>query len=141
MSHHSPPFLPQDAIYNLFFRVFIRRQQIDRLHVSKVDIMTQEEDEQELAHIFLLLIAVQGLVALKLGADVGQLLINPLDFRLFGLAVPDIRYEHGQAAHAIASHGRHIGVREGKPVIRKRVLGIIRGWSGNRRRWMRGTLK
>ena len=57
--------------------------------MSKVDVMAEEEDEEQLADVLLLLVAVQGLVALELGADVGQLLVDPLDLGLLAFAVPD----------------------------------------------------
>lgn len=69
--------------YNLFLRVLVGAQQVDGLHVSKVDVMAQQEDEEQLADVLLLAVAVQSLVALELGADVGQLLVNPLDLCLF----------------------------------------------------------
>lgn len=50
--------------------------------MSKVDVVAQQEDEEQLADVLLLAVAVQSLVALELGADVGQLLVDPLDLRL-----------------------------------------------------------
>lgn len=50
--------------------------------MPKVDVVAQQEDEEQLADVLLLAVAVQSLVALELGADVGQLLINPLDLCL-----------------------------------------------------------
>ena len=47
--------------------------------MSKVDVMAEQEYEEQLADILLLAVAIQGLVPLKLGADVGQLFIDPLD--------------------------------------------------------------
>lgn len=47
--------------------------------------MSQQEDEEQLADILLLTIAIQCLVPLELGADVGQLLIDPLDLCLLAL--------------------------------------------------------
>jgi hypothetical protein len=49
--------------YNLLLGVLIRRQQIDRFHVPKINVMTKQEYKQQLANIFLLLIAVQRFVA------------------------------------------------------------------------------
>jgi hypothetical protein len=37
----------------------------------------------------------------------GLFLVDPLDLRLLGLAVPDVGDEDGQAAHPIAAHRRH----------------------------------
>ena len=75
--------------------------------MSEVDVVTEKEDEEQFADILFLLVAVQRLVALELGADVCQLFVDPLDLRLLGLAVPDVGDEDGQAAHAVASDGRH----------------------------------
>lgn len=76
----------EDLTHNLFLRVFVGGEQIDRLHVAKVDVMAEQEDEEQLAHVFLLLVAVQCLVPLELAADVGQLLVDALDFGLFTFA-------------------------------------------------------
>lgn len=50
--------------------------------MAKVDVMAKQENEEQLAHILLLAVSIQSLVALELGADVGQLLIDPFDLRL-----------------------------------------------------------
>lgn len=71
--------------YDLFLGVLVGAEQVDGLHVPKVDVMAEEEDEEQLADILLLAVAVQRLVALELGADVGQLLVDALDLRLFAL--------------------------------------------------------
>lgn len=68
--------------YYLFFCVLVGAQQVDCLHVAKVDVMAKQENEEQLAHILLLAVSIQSLVALELGADVGQLLIDPFDLRL-----------------------------------------------------------
>ena len=57
--------------------------------MAEVDVVSEQEDEEQLADVLLLLVAVQGLVALELGADVGQLLVDPLDLGLLAFAVPD----------------------------------------------------
>lgn len=54
--------------------------------MAKVYVMAEQEDEQQLAHVLLLLVAVQRLVPLEFTADVGQLFVDPLDFRLLALA-------------------------------------------------------
>lgn len=54
--------------------------------MAKVYVMSEQEDEEQLAHVLLLLVAVQGLVPLEFAADVGQLFVDPLDFRLLALA-------------------------------------------------------
>lgn len=67
--------------YNLLLCVLVGTEQVDGFHVSKVDVMAKQEDEEQLAYIFLLAVAVQGLVPLELGANVCQLFIDPLDLR------------------------------------------------------------
>lgn len=54
--------------------------------MAEVDVMTQEKNEQQLAHIFLLLIAVERLVAFEFTSNVRQLLVHALYFRLFAFA-------------------------------------------------------
>lgn len=56
--------------YNLFLRILIRRQQINSLHMSEINVMTKEENEQQLAHIFLFLISIECLVPFKFTANV-----------------------------------------------------------------------
>ena len=50
----------------MFLGVLVRRQQVDGLDVAEVDVVAEQEDEEELAHVLLLLVAVQRLVALEL---------------------------------------------------------------------------
>jgi len=57
---HTPK-APSLAYY-LFLCVFVGWEQVDRLHVAKVDVVAEEEDEEQLTHILLLLVAVQRLV-------------------------------------------------------------------------------
>jgi hypothetical protein len=54
--------------------------------VTEVDVVAQQKDEQQLADIFLLLVAVERLVAFELTSNVRELLVHALDFRLFALA-------------------------------------------------------
>lgn len=75
--------LKRFCTYNLLFRVLIGRQQIDCLHVAEVDVMTQQKNEQQFAHVFLLLITIQCLVAFEFTTNICQLLIDSLDFGLF----------------------------------------------------------
>ena len=56
----------QKAAYDLFLGVLVRREQVDGLDVAEVDVVAEQEDEEELAHVLLLLVAVQRLVALEL---------------------------------------------------------------------------
>ena len=50
----------------MFLGVLVRREQVDGLDVAEVDVVAEQEDEEELAHVLLLLVAVQRLVALEL---------------------------------------------------------------------------
>lgn len=49
--------------YNLFLRVLVGAEQVDSLHVSKVDVMAQKKDEEQLADILFLTVAVQSFVS------------------------------------------------------------------------------
>jgi len=51
--------------------------------VAKVDVMAEEKDEQQLANIFLLLIAVEGFVSFEFAPYIGQLLVYAFNLRLF----------------------------------------------------------
>lgn len=70
----------------MLLRVLVGRQKVDGLHVPKVNVMAEEKDKEQLADVFLLLIAIKGLVSFKFGSYVGQLLVDPLDFSLFTFA-------------------------------------------------------
>lgn len=63
--------------------VFVRRQQVDRLHLAEIDVMAEQKDEQQLADVLFLLVAVQRFVSFKFAPDVGELLVDTLDFRFF----------------------------------------------------------
>ena len=54
--------------------------------MTEIDVMAQQEDEQQLAHILLLLVTIQGFVALEFVSNVGQFLVDPLYFGLFAFA-------------------------------------------------------
>lgn len=54
--------------------------------MAKVDVVTKEENKQQLTHIFLLLITVEGFVAFKFAPNVRQLLVHSFHFRLFTFA-------------------------------------------------------
>lgn len=69
----------QAFTHNLLLCVLIGAEQIDSLHVAKVDVMAQQKDEQQFADILLLAVAIQRLVTFEFGADVGQLLVNTFD--------------------------------------------------------------
>ena len=52
----------QSETYNLFLCVFVGAEQINGLHVTEVNVVAQQENEQQFADIFLLLVAVQRFV-------------------------------------------------------------------------------
>ena len=110
-----------EQVADLLLRVLVGGEQVHGLHVAEVDVVAEEEDEEQLADVLLLLVAVQGLVPLELGPDVGQLLVDPLDLCLLGLAVADVGDEDGQAAHPVAAHRRHDGVEA------KGEVGVVDG--------------
>jgi hypothetical protein len=53
--------------------------------MAEVDVVTKEENEQKFANVFLFLITIQSLIPLEFGSDVGQFLVNALNFGLFAL--------------------------------------------------------
>jgi len=91
-------------IPNLLFGVFIRRDEIDSLEVTKVDIVSLDVNVEELAHIFLLLVPVE-ISRLELLSNIGQLLIHSLLLQFSGASIAQIRNELHQS-----SHRRHGGV-------------------------------
>lgn len=60
--------------------------------MTEVDVMAKQENEKQLAHVLLLLVTVQRFVAFELAPNVGQLLIDALDFGLFTFAYKGTRY-------------------------------------------------
>ena len=48
-----------------FLGVLVGGEQVDGLHLAEVDVVAEEEDEEQLAHILLLLVPVQRLVPLS----------------------------------------------------------------------------
>ena len=58
-------FVPSFVTYNLLLSVLVGGEQVDGLHLAEVDVVAEEEDEEQLAHILLLLVAVQRLVPLS----------------------------------------------------------------------------
>ena len=58
-------FVPSLFTYDLLLSVLVGGEQVDGLHLAEVDVVAEEEDEEQLAHILLLLVAVQRLVPLS----------------------------------------------------------------------------
>lgn len=54
--------------------------------MAKIDVMPKQKDEQQFAYIFLLLIAVQRFITFEFASNIGQLLVDTLDFSLFTFA-------------------------------------------------------
>ena len=50
--------------HNLLLGVLVGGQQVDCLDLAEVDVVAEQEYKQQLAHIFLLLVTIQSLVAL-----------------------------------------------------------------------------
>ena len=79
-------FVPSFVTYNLLLSVLVGGEQVDGLHLAKVDVMAEQEDEEQLADVLLLLVAVQRLVALEFRTNVGQLFVDALDLGLLAFA-------------------------------------------------------
>lgn len=73
--------------YNLLLRVFVGRQQINSFHVTKINVVSEKEDEEQFTDILLFLVSIQSLVSLKFVSDVGQFLVYPFDFSLFAFTL------------------------------------------------------
>ena len=58
-------FVPSLFTYDLLLSVLVGGEQVDGLHLAEVDVVAEEEDEEQLAHILLLLVPVQRLVPLS----------------------------------------------------------------------------
>ncbi len=76
--------------YDLFFCVFVRDEQVDGFLVAKINVVTKQKDEEQFANIFLLLIAVERLVALELRSNIGEFFVDTLDlgFSTFAFDFP-----------------------------------------------------
>ena len=59
-------FVPSLFTYDLLLSVLVGGEQVDGLHLAEVDVVAEEEDEEQLAHILLLLITIKGLVSLQI---------------------------------------------------------------------------
>lgn len=53
--------------YYLLLCVLIGAEQVHGLHVAEINVVAQQEDEEQLAHVLLLAVAVQGLVSWSTG--------------------------------------------------------------------------
>lgn len=57
---------PRDT-HDLLLRVSVGAEQVHGLHVPKVNVMTQEKDEEQLADVFFFTIAIKSLVTYRKG--------------------------------------------------------------------------
>lgn len=86
---------------NLLLGIFGGRDQINRLEVTEIDIVPLYVDVEQLADVFLLLIAIE-IACLELLPDVGQFFIHPLLLQFAGSRIPQVCDELDQS-----THGRH----------------------------------
>lgn len=91
-------------IPDLLLGVFGRGDEINSLEVTKVDIVALDVDVEQLANVFLFLVAIQA-AALELLPDVGQFLIHALLLQFAGARIAQVRDELDQS-----SHRRHDGL-------------------------------
>jgi len=85
-------------IANLLFRVLVRTDQVDRLQVSEVDVPSENVDVQQLADIFLAVVAIE--VALpELLPYVCELLVDALLFQIACPGVAEVGYELHETSH------------------------------------------
>lgn len=54
--------------------------------MAEINVVAEQKDEEQFAHVLLFLVAIERFVAFELAANVGQLLVDALDFRLFAFA-------------------------------------------------------
>lgn len=67
--HTGYKALPLNHTHNLLFRVSVWAQKIHSFHVSKVNVMTKEKDEEQLADILLFTVAIKSLVTYRKGEE------------------------------------------------------------------------
>eukprot|EP00053_Salpingoeca_punica_P018318 m.179257 g.179257 ORF g.179257 m.179257 type:complete len:985 (-) comp17405_c2_seq2:11-2965(-) len=96
-------------VAHLLLAVLERGHEVDGLEVAKLDLMAQQKDEEQLADVLLLLVAVERLLVAELGADVGQLLVDALVLGLARLAFADVGDEEVEAAHLLLLAGVRAG--------------------------------
>ena len=70
----------------MFLSVLVGCEQVYCFHMTKINIMAQQENEEQLAHIFLLLISIQGLVTFKLPTYICQLFVYSFNLSFFAFA-------------------------------------------------------
>lgn len=85
-------------ISNLLFGIVLGRDQVDGLEVTEIHIVTLDIDVQQLADVFLLLVAIQVPV-FELLPDIGQFLVDPLLLKFPRSRIAEVRNELDQASH------------------------------------------
>jgi hypothetical protein len=89
-------------VSNLLLRVLGGRDEVDRFEMSEIDVPPENVDVQQLADVFLLLVAVEPAVP-ELLPYVGQFLVDALLLEFAGAGIPQVGNERDQP-----SHGGHI---------------------------------
>ena len=59
----------EGTTHDLFLGVLVRRKQVHGLDMAEVDVVAEQEDEEQLANVLLLLVAVQRLVTLEFAPE------------------------------------------------------------------------
>lgn len=85
-------------IANLLLRVFLCRDQVDGLEMAKINIPAQNVDVEELADVFLLVVATQVAI-LEFLPNIGQFLVDSLLFQLASARISQVGNELHQASH------------------------------------------
>lgn len=119
--HTGYKALPLNHTHNLLFRVSVWAQKIHSFHVSKVNVMTKEKDEEQLADILLFTVAIKSLVTYRKGeerfissgqGEEGRELCSRGKDWSKGLEEgtglqPDMQTDAGKAAISPGNHGAH----------------------------------
>lgn len=85
-SNYKNQKITKKATHNLFLGILVRREQINGFHMPEINIMSQEKNEQQLTHIFFLLITVKRFISFKFTSNVGQFFIDTFHFSFFAFA-------------------------------------------------------
>lgn len=114
-------------VANLLLRVLARRNEVDSFEMTKINIPAQNINVQELADVFLLVVAAEVPV-LELLSNIGELLVDSLLLELAGAGISQIGNELDQAAHVGGAAAR--AAQEATP--RRRHVGrLYRGRERN----------
>ena len=72
--------------YARFFRVRLRRDKVDSLHVAEINFVAEHVHVEHLPHVLFAIVRVHLASRCKLGANVGHLLVDSLLFLGLGRA-------------------------------------------------------